>query len=201
MAKKLKVLAVSDIHGNSDLSKKLALRAEKENVDLVLLCGDMLGWTETQNIIKPFSDKGKKVLMIPGNHESFATADFLASLYHVKNLHGYSAIYGNVGIFGAGGADLAPGFISEKELTKILDKAHSGLKGVEKKILITHMHPQGSKSEFSGFEGSASITKAIKKFQPDLVLHGHIHEGAGLEETWGKTKIVNVGREGRIFEI
>jgi hypothetical protein len=201
MEKKLKILAASDLHGESSISKKLAIKAEKEKVDLVLLCGDIVGWSETKNIIKPFKDRKQKVLIIPGNHESFATADFLASLYQVTNLHGYSAVYGGVGIFGAGGADLSPGFITDKELAKVLDKAHAGLKGVEKKIMITHMHPAGSKSEFSGFEGSKSIAKAIKKFQPDLVLHGHIHEGFGLEETWGKTRIVNVGREGRIFEL
>ena len=34
-----------------------------------------------------FKDKNKKVLIIPGNHESFATTDFLASVYGVKNIH------------------------------------------------------------------------------------------------------------------
>ena len=82
-----------------------------------------------------------------------------------------------------------------------LEKAHSDLKGIEKKIMITHMHPSGSKSEFSGFPGSSSITKAIKKFQPDILIHGHIHEAAGVEEIIGKTRVINVGKNGRIIEI
>ncbi len=204
MAKKLKILAASEIEGDSKLAKRLALRAEKENVDLVVLCGDLTGWSQTNNIIKPFKDKNKKVLIIPGNHDSFATADFLAEIYGIRNIHGYSVKYNNVGFFGAGGAENLPSFpgsITEKELLSTLKKAHSGLKGIEKKIMVTHMHPAGSKSEFSGIKGSDAITKAIKMFKPDILLHGHIHEASGFEEYMGKTKVINVGREGKIIEI
>ncbi|MBX4212209.1 metallophosphoesterase family protein [Candidatus Pacearchaeota archaeon] len=201
MTKKFKILAASDLHGESKLAKKLAEKAEKEKVNLVVLCGDLLGWTETKNIIKPFKDRHQRVLIIPGNHESFATADFLASLYGVKNIHGYSVKYEDVGFFGAGGADIGPGMISEKELFKTLKKAHDGLKGIEKKIMVTHMHPAGSASEFSGFPGSKSIARAIKQFKPDLLLHGHIHEAAGMEQIIGNTKVINVGKQGRIIEI
>ena len=63
------------------------------------------------------------------------------------------------------------------------------------------MHPAKSKSEFSGFKGSKSITKAIEKFKPDFLLHGHIHEAEGIEEKLGTTKVINVGREGKIIEL
>jgi putative phosphoesterase len=201
MAKKLKILAASDIHGESRLAKKLAEIAEKENVDLVILCGDIVGFRETKNIIKPFKDKNKKVLIIPGNHDTIATADFLAAMYGISNLHGYSALYENVGFFGAGGGDIGPGTITEKELFETLKKAHANLKGIEKKIMITHMHPSPSLSEFSGFQGSLAVSKAIKEFKPDILIHGHIHEAAGIEEVIGKTRVINVGRDGTIIEI
>jgi len=199
----MRILAASDLHGDSKQVRKLAKRAEKEMVDLVVLCGDITGWTETKDIIKPFKDANKKVLLIPGNWDSFATADFLANLYGVKNIHGYSVNYENVGFFGAGGAEDAPGpgKISAKELISTLEKAHSSLKGIEKKIMVTHMHPAKSKSEFSGVAGSNAIRKAVEKFKPDFLLHGHIHEASGLEENIGKTKVINVGREGRIIEV
>ncbi|MEK6928393.1 MAG: metallophosphoesterase [Nanoarchaeota archaeon] len=203
MGKKLRILAASDLHGDSNLAKALAKKAEKEKVDLVVLCGDILGWTETKNIIKPFKDKNKKVLIIPGNHDSFATTDFIASLYGIKNIHGYSIKYGNIGFFGAGGAHMPffPGNISEKELFNTLKKAHSNMKGIEKKIMVTHMHPSGSLSEFSGIPGSKAITKAIKEFKPEILLHGHIHEASGFEQKIGSTIVINVGREGKIIEI
>ena len=45
--------------------------------------------------------QNQKVLLIPGNHETIATADFLAELYGMKNIHGYSVEYGDVGPTGS----------------------------------------------------------------------------------------------------
>jgi uncharacterized protein len=198
----MRILAASDLHGDSKTVKALAKKAEKENVDLVVLCGDLTGFSETPNIIKPFKDINKKVLLIPGNWDSFATADFLAEFYGVRNIHGYAVRYENVGFFGAGGAEgPGPGRVTDNEIMKTLDKAYSGIRGIEKKIMVTHMHPAKSKSEFSGVPGSKAIERAIKKFQPDLLIHGHIHEASGMEEKIGKTRVLNVGKEGMIIEI
>jgi uncharacterized protein len=201
-SKKLKILAAADLHGDSKATKNLAERAEKEGADLVVLCGDLTGFVETKDIIKPFKEKNQRVLLLPGNWDSFATTDFLAQFYGVKNIHGYSAQYENVGFFGAGGAvGIGPNTTSENELGKTLEKAYSGIRGIEKKVMLTHMHPKGSKSEFSGFEGSKAIRDAIKKFKPDVLLHGHIHEAEGFEEMIGRTKVINVGKEGKIVEV
>lgn len=201
---KIKILAASDLHGDSRVTKKLALRAQKEKVDLVVLCGDLTGFNEGKDLIKPFKDKNQKVLILPGNWDSFATTDFLAQLYNVTNIHGYSAIYEGVGFFGAGSASTALGprsGISEGELMHTLEKAHSGLKGIEKKVMLTHMHPSGGISEAAGFRGSDSIVKAIRKFKPDLLLHGHIHETFTMEDKIEGTRVINVGPEGVILEI
>ena len=49
--KKLKILAAGDIHGDTSLAEKLAIRAEKEKVDLVILCGDITyGEKSTENL-------------------------------------------------------------------------------------------------------------------------------------------------------
>jgi uncharacterized protein len=201
--KKLKVLAVGDIHGDTGLVKKLAERAKKENVDLVILAGDLTFFeSSTENLIGPFLKAKKDVLIIPGNHESISTVDFLTNLYpNAKNLHGYYFKKNNVGIFGAGFADLGVSKVNDKELFDLLKKGHEGIKNADKKIMVTHMHPFGSKSEFSGFQGSRGIKKAIQKFKPDVHVHSHIHEAEGAEEKIGKTKVINVARRGRIFEI
>ena len=199
MEKKLKILAVGDLHGDSSSAKRLAEKAEKEKVDLVILAGDITSFIETKNFLKPFKDKGKKVLLLHGNHESLETADFLAELYGMRNIHGYSVKYNNVGIFGAGGA--LEFNISDKDLFDTLKKGNDALSGLHKKIMVTHMHAAGTGSEFSGFEGSKGIRKAVEKFQPDFLIHAHIHEAEGIEEKIGKTTVINVGRKGKILEI
>ncbi|MBR9690176.1 hypothetical protein GOV08_00655 [Candidatus Woesearchaeota archaeon] len=200
----MKILAFGDIHGDASQAKKLAEKAEKENVDLVVLCGDFTDFDKsTDNIIGPFKKKHKKVLLIPGNHESNATADFLAEFYGVKNIHGYSVKYKDVGIFGAGGANVGPNVSTENEIFDNLKKAFNNIKYLDKKIMVTHSHPTETKMEkFSNFiPGSRGVKKAVEKFKPDILLCSHVHEAEGIEEKIGKTKVINVGRDGRIIEI
>lgn len=200
----MKILAASDIHGDRRQAERLAERAEKENVDLVILCGDLSYFeTSTEGIIGPFAKKNKKVILIPGNHETVATADFLAEVYGATNLHGYSIKYKDIGLFGCGGANIGMFSLSEEEIFQLIEKGHERIKDSKKKILITHVHPAGSKMELFTkiFPGSKGLKKAIDTFKPDFLLCGHVHEAEGIEEIIGKTKVINVGKSGKILEI
>jgi len=202
--KKLKILAAGDIHGDTGLAERLAQRAEEENVDLVILCGDLTMMEQsTDNIIGPFVKRKEKVLLIPGNHETVATADFLADLYGVKNIHGYSVKYKDVGLFGCGGANIGLHQLDEEEIYDLLKKGFDKVKYLSKKILVSHVHPEGSKMEkfTKFFPGSTGLRKAIERFKPDILLCSHVHEAAGIEEKIGKTRVINVGKEGKIIEI
>ena len=211
MKKKLKILAAGDIHGDSRLANQLAERAEKEKVDLVILCGDL---TESdkpaKGIISPFLKKNKKVLMIPGNHDSFATADFLAEFYGIKNIHGYSVRYEDVGIFGCSAVNIGPHQMSEEEIYELLKKSFEKIKYLDKRIMVTHTPPTNTKMEklshlFLGNKNlnvaSKGVERAVRKFKPDVLLCSHLHEAEGIEEKLGNTLVINVGRKGKIIEI
>ncbi len=200
--KKTKILAVGDVHGDTGLIKRLAEQAKKEDVDLVILAGDMTFFDEsTKDLIGPFTKAKKQVLIIPGNHESFATIDFLAQMYpNTKNIHGYSFKKDDIGVFGAGGGDVVI-HTPDREIFELLKKGNEGVKDSKKKIMVTHMHPHGSKAEFSGWPGSKAVKKAIEEFKPDILISAHIHEAGGIEEKIGKTKVINVARKPKIFEL
>lgn len=198
-----RIMAISDLHGDRGLAKKLAEKAEENEVDLIILAGDIsfLG-RDTRGIVKPFIDVGKKVLLIPGNHEDTSLVDFISSRYSgVKNIHGYGLIHKDIGIFGVGGADRGPNLVEEEEIGKLLNDSHNYIRNMKKKILVTHMHPSKSKSEFSGIRGSETIRKSIEKFSPDVAIFGHIHEAGGTEEKIGKTRVINVSRKEVIFDL
>ncbi|MBN1543935.1 metallophosphoesterase [Candidatus Woesearchaeota archaeon] len=204
----LRILAASDIHGDTDLVKKLAEQAEKENVDLVVLCGDITMFeNSTDKLIGPFAKKHKKVLLIPGNHETVATTEFLAEVYDpdVRNIHGYSVQYKGVGIFGAGGTtNVGPQPpIDEDEMYSLLKRGFDRIKYLKKRIMVTHIHPTDTKIEkFSRFvPGSEAVKRAVDNFKPDILLCGHVHEAEGLEEKIGKTRVINVGRKGKIITL
>ncbi|MEK6849676.1 MAG: metallophosphoesterase [Nanoarchaeota archaeon] len=199
---KLKVLAVSDVHADKGFIAQLAAQAVKENVDLVILAGDLTYADQsTEGIVGPFRAAGKKVLLIHGNHETIATADFLAELYDSTNLNGYGVNVKDVGIFGAGGASPGPHSTSAQDIYDNLKLGHDKIKHLSRKLLVAHEHPENSKMEMGMFPGNWALRKAIETFKPDIAICGHIHEAGGIEEKIGKTRVINVARTPTIFEL
>jgi len=201
--KKTKIMAIGDLHGDTNLIKKLSRKADEEEIDIMIFAGDLTFFERsTKNLIGPFVKDNRKILLIPGNHESNETINFLTNLYpNTQNIHESPFIENDLGIFGVGSADSGPFSITEKEITFYLEKSHEQIKDAKKKILVTHMHPAKTKSEFIGYPGSKAIKDAITKFNPLIVINAHVHEAGGLEDIQGSTKIFNVSRKEKIFEI
>ncbi len=202
--KKTRILAVSDIHGDSKLVEKLAKQAKDENVDLVIIAGDLTLFEQsTKNLIGPFIKEHKEVLLIPGNHESMSTIDVLTQIYPgTSHIHGYSFRKNDIGVFGSGyDSTVGPFWIRDSDIFNTLKKGHEHVKDAKKKIMVTHTNPQGSISERFGVEGSKAVAKAIKEFKPDVLIAGHVHHAGGLQEKIGKTRVIHVARKPRIFEI
>lgn len=200
----MKILAAGDIHGDLFLSQKLAKKAIAEQVDMVILCGDISQMEQNaENAIQPFIDLNIKTMFVPGNHETFATADFISELFSIKNLHTESHIEKDIGIFGCGGANIGLFQLTEQEIHTQLKTNHESIKHLPKKIMVTHVHPTNSNiEEFTQFfPGSTGVRKAIEEFEPDYALCSHVHEAEGIEDQIGKTKLICVGREGKIFDI
>ena len=203
-SKKFKILAVSDIHGDTTLHKKIVDSAQKEDVNLVVIAGDFTEEDECpKGFIQAFKDIGKEVMFVPGNHESEVTSSFLEEFYGIKNLHGFSVNYDGFSLMGCGGANIGLNQISEEDLFAQLEKANKYVKKGNRKIMVTHVHPSESKIEqFTRFfPGSTGVTKAIYEFQPDILICGHVHEAGGIEEKMGKTRVINVSRTPKIIEI
>jgi len=199
----MKILAISDVHGDRTFMQAMAEKGAKEKVDLVILAGDILDFDEwTPGMISPFKEKGLEVAILPGNHEGMAEINSIVEKYSVKNLHGYSMRFGDVGIFGCGYADIGMHQLNEKEFFSTLQKAHDSLKGVKKKLMVTHVQPNDSiiGMKMPGW-GSSGVRKALETFKPDIHICGHIHETHGIEEVIGNTTVINVGKTGKIIEL
>ncbi|MBI2665514.1 hypothetical protein HYX12_02765 [Candidatus Woesearchaeota archaeon] len=116
-------------------------------------------------------------------------------------MHGYILRKGEVGIFGCGYADVGIHQLREEDFFNTLRQAHSQVKDMKKKLMVTHIQPSESILGIDMWPGSTGVRKAIEEFQPDLHLCGHVHETEGIEEKIGKTRVINVGKSGRIFEL
>ena len=176
-------------------------KGAEEKVDLVILAGDLVDdYGNAAGLIGPFKEKGLEVAILPGNHEGLAEVNFLSEKYNIKNLHGYVIKVGDIGIFGCGYADVGIHQLSEKEFFETLKKAHDSLKDVKKKLMVTHVQPSDSLIGLGIFPGSEGVRKAIEELKPDLHICGHIHETHGIEEMIGSTRVINVGKTGKIIE-
>ncbi len=196
MVKKLRILAAGDIHGDFGLAEKLSKKARDKKVDLVVLAGDIYGYSEGEaGILEPFVKAGQKVVFVPGN------CDFdedLVKLGDVKNLHGRYVSYDGVGIAGIGSGNWKLNL--DKEDLNLVRRSLSKMKD-KKKILVSHLHAKGTLAEFSGISGDEIIRKIVEEFSPNLLIAAHIHEGEGIEDMIGRTRVVQVGRRGKIIEI
>lgn len=202
----MKILAASDIHGDKSALENLVKKAKKEDVDMVVLCGDLtLFEDDLTGIIGPLKELNKKVILIPGNHETFSSIEFLAKQYKpgVYNLHGRSMrFYNEIGLFGVGGSNTGIFQTTEKETGELLEKAHKPIKDTKHKIMITHTPPFGTKIDaLWEHVGSKAIREKVEEIQPDVVLCGHIHETFGKSEKIGDTTVINVGKDGVIIDI
>jgi len=202
----MKILAASDIHGDKKIIDNLVKKAEKERIDLIILCGDLtFAESDLTGLIGPFKKLNKKIIIIPGNHETVASTEFLAKQYKpgVYDLHGKSILlYDEIGLFGFGGANIGLFDVTENEIKSNLEKALEPIKNAKKKIMITHMPPYNTNLDLLWqHTGSKSIREIIEKEQPDLCLCGHIHETFGKYQLIGKTKVINVGQKGVIIDV
>lgn len=198
----MKIMALSDIHGDHLFAREMAEKAFQENVELVLIAGDIAGFDGSiEGIVGPFKSKNIEVGIIPGNHDNMTELGTLIAQYSAINLHGYVFKKNDVAIFGCGYSNIGPFTISEKDVMNTLEKSHQMIKDVKKKIMITHTHPQNSVFGLGMFPGSTSVRKALELFKPDIHICGHIHETEGIEEIIGKTRVINAGKRGKIFEI
>lgn len=198
----MKILALSDVHGDRLFMREMAEKGAEEKVDLVILAGDLVDHDgNVDGLVGPFKEKGLEVVAINGNHEGMAEIGFLVEKYAIKNLHGYALKIGDIGFFGCGYADVGIHQLSEKEFFETLKKAHDSLKNVKKKIMVTHVQPSDSILGLGIFPGSTGVRKAIEELKPDLHICGHIHETHGIEEMISSTRVINVGKTGKVIEL
>ncbi len=193
----VKILAAADLHGSYDIAKTLSEKARENNVDLIVLAGDLHGMKEGKGkILDVFQKENQKVIFIPGNWDSQKEHDLLRK--KTRSIHNYYVTYDDVGLVGIGNCDMK--FSLDEEDFFQIKKQFLRMK-TSKKVLVSHLHARGTKAEFSGILGDDFLRKAVDEFSPDLLISAHIHEGEGIEDVIGKTRVLQVGRKGKIIDI
>jgi len=199
----MKIMAFSDVHGDMSLVKKLVKRAQKKDIDVVVCAGDFTVFeSQMMKILKQFDKMGKKVILIPGNHESpFVVQKQVKKLKNIVHIHKKLFRFEGVTFLGWG----TDGFTKRSaEMREVARKWRKKLgKNDTTVVLVTHAPPFKTKLDKIDREhvGNADIRKAIERIKPRLAISGHIHENEGKQQKIGRTLCVNPGWKGMVLKV
>ncbi len=193
----MRILQISDLHGNFAAAERASGKAGEIGVDLILVVGDITHFGDAGiagKILGKISESGVPILFVSGNCDSPSLLRWQPKGIDAENIHGRIVEMDGVRFFGVGGSVGrfgTPTELTEEEIERIL-KLFSG--SGEDLVLVTHTPPHGLEVDFTGSKhiGSKAIRRFVEDVQPFLVSCGHVHEGRAVSRL-GRSVIVNAG--------
>lgn len=197
----MRVQVFSDIHSDlAALEKAVSVEA-----DIYISAGDLVNWSKgleaCGKILKPL---GKKLWVLPGNHETAQDITAFCRTFGFNDFHGKTFQSDGWTFAGLGYSNPTPfdtpGEYSEEELSEYL----MPFRGFSPMILVCHAPPKGTALDQAGpgnHFGSSAVRDFIAAQQPVHFFCGHIHEAAGVSERIGRTEAMNVGKKACLLEV
>lgn len=202
----MRVLVVSDIHGDVETLKRIVNR-ESDEYELILVLGDITDVSlddyleRAEEVINVLDQQGTFVKAIPGNMDDEDVLRLL--IEHRINLHKDTFSLQDCDFVGFGGGTTpfdTPFEPSDEErgtvLKTLLQRTSS-----PNRVVVSHHPPKNTRIDRTADGeqvGSQELRDIIETGGVRLVLSGHIHEAVGQDELNG-TVMVNPGpvNEGR----
>ncbi len=197
----MRLLVFSDIHSDLGALERLM----NTPADYYFAAGDLVnfgrGLERAGEILKA---RKEQVYVLPGNHESAGQISELCRQFGLHDFHGRTLRVGKHHIAGLGYSSPTPfhtpGEYSEAELAERLNC----FAGLDPLVLICHCPPKGTpldRIREGVHGGSTAVREFLEKQQPEYFFCGHIHEAGGVEAGIGRTKAVNVGKQGYLLKL
>lgn len=196
------ILALADIHGAYE--KMMEVVTAHPEADALLIAGDLTTHgtvEETKAAIQMLRKTGKQVFVVAGNMDPPELDDVFVRLG--VSLNGRGIVLNNVGFFGVSAAPLSPlmtpNEIPEEEIARRAEQGLTQVASAQWKIFVPHSPPFNTRLDVvrSGKHvGSRAVRTFIERWEPDVVVCGHIHEARGVDSI-GKTVAINCGPAGQ----
>jgi uncharacterized protein len=197
----VKLLIFSDIHSD----RRALERLMSTDADYYFCAGDLVNWSRGLDAMgEILKQRGERVYVIPGNHESAQQITDLCHRFGLHDFHGDHIEISGFHVIGLGYSSPTPfdtpGEYSEEELEQRLH-AFDGLKPM---IAICHAPPLGTMLDrITNLKhaGSRAMRQFVEREQPRYFFCGHIHEAAGASDKLGETSAMNVGKKGYLLDL
>ena len=197
----MKFLTFVDLHEDKKVFKELLKRIGQKDIEFVVCAGDLTQFGRSlRYVLKHLNDLGKKIYLIPGNHESDRMFKEVLSDYpNCINFNQKAVRLNNYLFLGYGEG----GFSVQDENFRKISRDWYGKYNGEKIVLVTHGPPFGTAADLleSKHVGNKDFRSFIERVKPKLVICGHIHETAGANSKIGSTAVINPGWEGMVVEL
>lgn len=196
-----KLLIFSDIHNDwRALERLLAVEA-----DYYIAAGDQLTWSKgVERCGEILQQRGDKVYVLPGNHESAEQIEGMCARFGLHNFHGRHIEVGPWQVAGLGYSNPTPfntpGEYSEPQIAERLQR----FADLNPLVLVCHAPPNGTALDQirPGLHaGSRAVREFIEQRKPRYFFCGHIHEAEGVQAQIGETWAMNVGKAGHLLEL
>ncbi len=195
----MKLLIFTDNHGSLTSINKVIKKSK--NIDLVIQAGDISVFEQNLDyLLKKISKIKQKILILHGNHESESMLRKECTFYdNIIFFHKKIKKINDILFIGYGGGGFS---LRDKNFERFTRKNSKIIKKNKKIVLIIHQPPYGYLDlVMKEHTGNKSFTDFIKKYQPLLVVCGHLHENENQQKKLGKTLIINPGINGRIISL
>ena len=188
--KRLRILAVADLHGKPERLAALEHLTEKRRPDVVVVAGDAAPRRRLMTTFTGLSRLGPPVYVVRGNSEGRGFDRLVKGFTALIPLTTTPLSCGGVHLAGLGGTLPLPlasriGWWEGRRLNALRPLPAPG-------VLVVHPPPYGVLDEVLGgwHAGSRGLARWIVRHPPALVLCGHIHERPGVA-TIGATTVIN----------
>lgn len=195
----MKVLLVTDIHGDTEKLEKIVNR---EDADAVLCAGDLSDANEFDDyesqlgeVLEVFEKQGLMTKAVPGNMDPEEKC-VKHLIQRRMNIHKKIASFEEFETVGFGGGKTPFGTPFEPEGEEIKNAVSTLYKRMkaDTKIAVIHQPPAATNLDIVDDDhvGSTEVRALIEEKDFELVLTGHIHESRGLDRIEG-TPVINPG--------
>lgn len=196
----MKILFFTDTHSSKRMVKKIIDKSKK--VDFLVCLGDISFFEQGLKLILQDLDKiGKKIIMLPGNHEDEITLQKLCEkTKNIIYMHEMILEIGDVLFvsYGSGGF-----LIEDTRFDEFINEHKLEIMNAKKVVLLTHQPPFNTKLDliYGKPVGNMNIKDFIVEYKPILAVSGHLHDNFNKKEKIGNTLVINPGPYGKIINV
>lgn len=191
----MRLVAITDLHGNLEMVEKFSRKLSAVDFDALLIAGDVTNFSGAETarrILRHLLELGKPIIAVHGNCDGRDVPELLEELG--ISVHNKRVELNGLGVVGVGGSNITPfntiWELTEEEIHGILERNYQ--KG---DVILSHAPPYNTVTDKvrSGLHvGSKALRSFIEERQPPLVICGHIHEARGVDRI-GEIPVINPG--------